>query len=41
MAADLEVAALIFEPIKPYFNYAKELRQVAPLVSYLCASHGL
>ena len=33
--------ALIFEPIKPYFTFAKELKVVAPLVSYTCALHGV
>mmetsp|Transcript_14309 Transcript_14309/g.18038 ORF Transcript_14309/g.18038 Transcript_14309/m.18038 type:complete len:129 (+) Transcript_14309:3-389(+) len=38
---ELDIVTSIFEPIKPLFSYAKELRAVAPLVSYLCAYHGL
>jgi len=38
---DLAAAALVFEPIKPYFSYAKELKTVAPVVSYSCAIFGI
>ena len=38
---DLAAAALVFEPIKPYFSYAKELKTVAPVVSYSCALFGI
>jgi hypothetical protein len=38
---DLALAASIFEPIKPYFTYQKELRTVAPVISYLCALFGI
>ena len=38
---DLALAALVFEPIKPYFTYAKELKTVAPVVSFSCALFGI
>ena len=38
---DLVLAAQVFEPIKPYFSYTKELHTVAPVVSYACALYGV
>lgn len=38
---ELERTALIFEPVKPYFKYAEELKTVAPVVSYACSIHGI
>ena len=39
--SDLEKTALVFEPIKPYFKYAEELKFVAPVVSYSCSLYGI